>query len=78
MIKSGHRFKSMGNYRKAAFFYEAALQLEQNPENRYEALNHLSPCYMKLGKGDDAKKIFTALKDWDNPKLFRLFPERGF
>lgn len=78
MIKSGHRFKSMGNYRKAAFFYEAALQLEQNPENRYEALNHLSPCYMKLGKGDDAKKIFTALKDWDNPKLFHLFPERGF
>lgn len=78
LIKSGHRFKSLGNYRTAAFFYEATLQLEQNPENRYEALNHLSPCYMKLGKGDDAKKIFAALKDRDNPKLFHLFPERGF
>lgn len=62
----------------AAFFFEAALQLEQNPENRYEALNNLSPCYMNLGKGDDAKKIFTALRDRDKPKLFHLFPERGF
>jgi len=78
LIRSGHRLKNLEDYRKAAFFYEAALQLEQNPENRYEALNNLSPCYMNLGKGDDAKKIFTALKDRDKPKLFHLFPERGF
>jgi hypothetical protein len=78
LIKSGHRSKDSGDYRKAAFFYEAALQLEQNPENRYLALNHLSPCYMNLGKGDDAKKIFTALRDLDKPKLFNLFPEKGF
>jgi len=78
LIKSGHRLKNSGNYKEAAFFYEAALQLEQNPENRYEALNHLSPCYMNLGRGDDAKKIFTALKDRDKPRLFHLFPERGF
>ncbi len=78
LIKSGHRFKSLGKFRTAAFFFEAALQLEQNPQNRYNALNHLSPCYMKLGKGDDAKKIFTALRDWNKPKLFHLFPERGF
>lgn len=78
LIESGHRFKSLGNYGKAAFFYEAALQLEQNPENRYDALNHLSPCYLKLGNGNDAKKIIAALRDWDNPKLFHLFPEKGF
>jgi hypothetical protein len=78
LIRSGHRFKESGDYRKAAFFYEAALQLEQNPENRYEALNNLSPCYFNLGKGDDAKKIFTALRDRDKPKLFHLFPEKGF
>jgi hypothetical protein len=32
---------------------------------------------MNLGKREDAKKIFTALKDRDKPKLFHLFPERG-
>jgi len=78
LIRSGHRFKDSQDYRKAAFFYEAALQLEQNPENKYEALNNLTPCYMKLGKGEDAKKIFTALRDRDNPRLSHLFPERGF
>jgi hypothetical protein len=78
LIRSGHRLKDLGEYRKAAFFYEAALQLEQNPENRYEALNNLSPCYLKLGRGDDAEKIFTALRDRDKPTLFHLFPERGF
>jgi hypothetical protein len=77
LIESGHLFKNSGNYRQAAYFYEAALQLEQNPENRYEALNNLTPCYMNLGKREDAKKIFTALKDRDKPKLFHLFPERG-
>jgi hypothetical protein len=78
LIRSGHLFKDSGDYRKAAFFYEAALQLEQNPENRYEALNNLSLCYYNLGKGTDAKKIFTALNDRDKPRLFHLFPERGF
>jgi hypothetical protein len=78
LIKSGHRCRSAGDYRKAAFFYEAALQLEQNPMKRYEALNHLSPCYIKLGEGDNAKKIIPAFIDIDKPKLFGLFPERGF
>jgi hypothetical protein len=78
LIRSGHRFKDTGNYRRAAFFYEAALQMEQNPDNRYKALNNLSQCYMNLEKGEDAKKIFTALKDRDKPRLFHLFPERGF
>lgn len=78
LLMSGNRCKNEGNFRKATFFYEATLQLEQNPDNRYEALNNLSRCYLKLGKGDDAKKIFSALQEWDKPKLFNLLPEKGF
>jgi len=66
------------DYDQASFCFEAALQIEKQPDIRYRTLNLLSACYLKEGKNEDAKKIMGRIVNLENMKLFHIFPERGF
>ncbi|MFC2169297.1 glycosyltransferase family 39 protein [Acidobacteriota bacterium] len=78
LIEKGNSYKNSMNFQEAAFYYEAALQLEKIPLYRYDALNQLATCYSKLGKKAEAEKIFQALSNPYRTRLFDLFPEKGF
>jgi hypothetical protein len=74
----GSRSISKRDYRQAAFYLEAALQIEKQPEIRYQILNLLNDCYFKEGKNKEAKKIMTRIVKFNSRKLFHIFPEKGF
>lgn len=78
LIQMGSFSMNNRNYEEAAFSFEAALQVEKQPEIRYQILNLLNTCYIKTGKSAEAKKIIKNIDDRNHPKLFRLFPEKGF
>jgi hypothetical protein len=84
---NGKRLQDLGAYhqarddfRKAAFCFEAALQVETDPEIRRDLLNRLIPCYQKTGQAEAAGKImaFMAKVDFNERLLYAVFPERGF
>jgi tetratricopeptide (TPR) repeat protein len=78
LIDMGNQYKNKRNYRKAAFFFEAALQIEKQPEIRFQILNKLFSCYLKTGKKYEAKKIAERFKDITKQKFYNIFPEKGF
>jgi hypothetical protein len=78
LLEMGSLSQKKNQLREASHFYEAALQLEKQPEYRLDALNKLAHCYFRIGRTEDAQKISTKIHDPDRPRLFRLFPERGF
>jgi len=50
-------YKRSGDFERAAFCLEAALQLEKDPDTKILLINQLKSCYIKLGKYQDIKKI---------------------
>lgn len=78
LIDMGNQYKNKRNYRKAAFFFEAALQIEKHPEIRFQILNKLFSCYLKTGKKYEAKIIAERFKDITKQKFYNIFPEKGF
>jgi hypothetical protein len=72
--------KKNENYKKATFCLESALQVEKDPYVRAKLLNSLVPCYFKLGKIEEAKRIEAKLKslNFKERKMYHVFPERGF
>jgi tetratricopeptide (TPR) repeat protein len=78
LIDMGNQYKNKRNYRKAAFLFEAALQIEKHPEIRFQILNKLFSCYLKTGKKREAKIIAERFKDITKQKFYNIFPEKGF
>jgi len=77
-IEVGFLSKNNRNYNEAAFCFEAALQIEKQPEIRFRILNQLVGCYLKTGNIHEAKIITEKIKDYDKGKFFNIFPEKGF
>ena len=69
-----------GNWRLAAFCFEAALQLENDPATRRNLLNRLVTCYQRTGQAEAAKKVLSFMEkvDFNERRLYNVFPERGF
>ena len=80
LIEMGTLYKNERNFKKAAFCFEAALQIEKHPDIRALVLNHLVVCYIKTGRNNEAKKIMKNIKmnDPKHQKLYQLIPEKGF
>ncbi len=67
-------------FEEAAFCFEAALQIENNPEMRRALLDRIVPCYLKTGQGEEARSIqkFMERIHSNERELYSIFPERGF
>jgi len=78
LIELGSFSKKNRNYKEAAFYFEAALQIEKQPEIRYRVLSQLSGCYLKTGKAAEAKIVTDKIKDYEKGKFFNVIPEKGF
>ncbi len=76
----GIRFLEAKDYRRAAFAFEAALQLEKNPKVRWPLLILLEPCYVKLGQFEEARRIRQKFEEsgFKGRTLFFILPARGF
>jgi len=61
----GTSHKKQNDYEKAAIYFELALQIEKNPEERFFLLNELLPCYYKLGRREDAKELSKELNEFN-------------
>jgi len=78
LIELGSFSKKSRNYKKAAFYFEAALQIAKQPEIRYLVLSQLAACYHKTGKVAEAQIVSERIHDYDKGKFFNIFPEKGF
>ncbi|MDH5386474.1 MAG: tetratricopeptide repeat protein, partial [Candidatus Aminicenantes bacterium] len=78
LVDNGKKHINEKDYKKAAFFFEAALQIEKQPEVRNQVLNYLVTCYLKSGKIEEARIITHRLEKRKQAKLYNIFPEKGF
>ena len=78
LVNAGNHYKNIRNYGKAALFFETALQIEKQPEIRFQILNKLFACYLKTGKKYEAKIIAERMEDFTKQKFYNIFPEKGF
>jgi len=80
LAELGRLNQTQGHFRQAAFCFEAALQVENEPETRRALLDLLVPCYLKTGQAGEAKTITQYLDKvhYDERKLYAVLPERGF
>jgi hypothetical protein len=76
----GIRYQSQAEFGRAAFCFEAALQIENNPAARRDLLNRLIPCYQRTGQADAAQKITAHIErvDFNERRFYNVIPERGF
>ena len=74
------RYKRESEFLKAAYCFEAALQLENAPLTRSRLLNQLIPCYRKTGQRREAMILLKKNGEADDRsmKSYNLLPERGF
>lgn len=78
LFETGKNHKNRRDYETAAFYFEAALQIEKQPEVRNQILNHLVTCYLKSGRIEEAQAITARLETRIQRKLYSIFPEKGF
>jgi hypothetical protein len=80
LAELGRLNQTQGHFREAAFYFEAALQVENEPETRRVLLDLLIPCYFKTGQAREAKIISRYMEKvhYNERKLYAVFPERGF
>jgi len=76
----GAHYQARGEFRQAAFCFEAALQVETYPDVRLDLLNRLIPCYQKTGQAEAARKIMAFMEkvDFKEARFYDVLPERGF
>ncbi|MFO7733372.1 MAG: glycosyltransferase family 39 protein [Candidatus Aminicenantes bacterium] len=67
-----------GRYMEGAYALEAALQVELSASVRSQLLGSLATLYLKTGEGRMAGRIGERLSDLYDPRVFDVFPERGF
>lgn len=78
LFETGKNHKDQKDYETAAFYFEASLQIEKQPEVRNQILNHLVSCYLKSGRIEEARIITQRLGKRIQRKLYNIFPEKGF
>lgn len=80
LFQLGLDYRRAGDNVRAAFCFEAGLQIENNPEPRRQLLNSLAASYLKTGRTEEARKIMEILNraSIDGRGLYRIFPEKGF
>ena len=76
----GVNYQAQDDCLRAAFCFEAALQVENDPATRRNLLNRLIPCYRKTGQAGAAQKLVAFMEkvDFNERRLYDVFPERGF
>jgi 4-amino-4-deoxy-L-arabinose transferase-like glycosyltransferase len=76
----GMNSQTRGDLMRAAFCYEAALQVENDPGVRRNLLNRLLPCYQRTGQSAAAQRILAFIEkvNFDERRLYDVLPERGF
>ena len=76
----GVNYQAQDDCLRAAFCFEAALQVENDPGTRRNLLDRLIPCYRKTGQAEAAQKIIAFMEkvDFNERRLYDVFPERGF
>jgi tetratricopeptide (TPR) repeat protein len=76
----GRSLYARRQFAEAAFCIEAALQVENDPEIRRALLDLLIPCYQKTGQVKEAKKLIEFMEkvNFDERRMYAVFPERGF
>jgi hypothetical protein len=67
-----------GRYMEGAYALEAALQVELSASVRSQLLGSLATLYLKTGEGRMAGRIGERLSNLYDPRVFDVFPERGF
>ena len=72
--------QTRGDLTRAAFCYEAALQVENDPGVRRNLLNKLLPCYQRTGQSAAAQQILAFIEkvNFDERRFYDVLPERGF
>jgi len=78
LLSLGQEAQKRGRFAEAAWCYEAALQIENDPHYRYILLSRLLPCYLKTKQMREARQLLSVLQNPDNPYLYNVLPERGF
>jgi hypothetical protein len=80
LLERGVSYRRNLDFRRAAFAFEAALQVETDPLWRDTLLNQLQACYFKIGLRAEADRIRRRMADsgYNPKKYYNLFPERGF
>jgi hypothetical protein len=80
LAELGRLNQTQGHFRQATFCFEAALQVENEPETRRVLLGLLLPCYLKTGQAREAKTITRYMEKvhYNERKLYDVLPERGF
>ncbi len=80
LTRIGLDYVARGDYRRASFAFEAALQVEMYPNQRHELLGQLARGYAKTGQRAESKRLMLKMAEvdfaWD--RLYKVFPERGF
>jgi len=78
--KRGLRYKIESEFLKAAYCFEAGLQLENAPLARSRLLNQLITCYRKTGQIREARILLEKNGEADDrsSKNYNVLPERGF
>ncbi|MDD8026289.1 MAG: glycosyltransferase family 39 protein [Acidobacteriota bacterium] len=76
----GARLLQARDFPKAAYAFEAALQLEKNPKVRWPILISLGQCYVKTGQKAEAERVAEKFEEsgFRGKKLFFILPDRGF
>jgi len=80
LAELGRLYQTQDDFEQAAFCFEAALQIENEPTTRRALLELLVPCYFRTGQARDANAINRYLEKvhYNERKLYEVLPERGF
>lgn len=65
-------------YHQAAFYLEAAMQIEKSPVIRYPNLSRLVQCYIKTGNIQEAQIIADRIDTDEATQYYNIIPEKGF
>jgi hypothetical protein len=78
LVQLSRQAREEGQIERSAFDLEAALQIENDPWVRSQLLSQLAFVYFKTGRPVEAKRILDRLADLNDPRVYDVFPEKGF
>ncbi len=78
LVELSKEREARGDTAAAASCLEAALQVENDPFVRSQLLGQLAVLYRRRGDRPDARRIEAALADLYEPRVYDVFPEKGF
>jgi hypothetical protein len=72
------RAEGSGDLVQAAYHLESALQIENDPDVRFLLLGRLAVLYTRTGRRIEAEQIIERLYGPHEPRVYGVFPHRGF